>query len=529
MGSNVVSRVVVLGFDGASFHVVKGLMDDGLLPNFQRLRRSGVFYNFKSCIPPITYPAWTSLFTGKNPGKHGIFDFITYDGALTNASHRRSKAIWELLSDEDISSYIIHIPASHPPDEIKGRMISRQFIPPDLSKEEPFSTISMDLPETGEEFIVKFGYKGITNPRIFLIDTLRIEELRLQLLLKLMEGNEWNLAMINFGGLDELQHLLWGRPDAYKQIGSYLVKAYNFFDKIIGSVIKNMDLSSDVIFLVSDHGFGPVQRTFNIDSFLRLSGFATNSKYPRLTERIKQGVISFLSVHEKMALGLNPILENMPYSIKKVFLGSEVSKGSIMSDFSRKAVSRALTCFGSIAIQGYENTIEKPRILTEIISKLISLKDPETGVSPIEECYLAREVFSGPFSYLGPDIIFKMIEGYEVSQGRSDRPLFHSSQHFATHRPEGILFVSGKGIIQNVQGNADIYDITPTLLHILDCPIPHDVDGNVLKNIFNDCSQFNREVKYGKSSMTLNRIEAQLSSEEEGLIKERLKKLGYFG
>ena len=97
------------------------------------------------------------------------------------------------------------------------------------------------------------------------------------------------------------------------------------------------------------------------------------------------------------------------------------------------------------------------------------------------------------------------------------------------HRPEGILLVSGKGIKENVQGNADVYNITPTILHCLDCPISRDVDGNVLKNIFKDCSQFNREVENGKSNMTLNRIETQLSSEEEGLIKERLKKLGYFG
>ena len=529
MGSSVVSRVVVLGFDGASFPVVKRMMDEGFLSNFLCLRRKGVFHTLQSCIPPITYPAWTSLYTGKNPGKHGIFDFITSSGELVNASYRRSKAIWELLSDADLSSCIIHMPATHPPGKIKGRMVSRQFIPPDLSKEEPFLNFPRDLPEKGEEFVVKYGFKGITNPRRFLLDSLRIEELRLQLLLKLIDRNMWNLVMINFSGLDELQHLLWGRPDSYKQIGTWLVKAYCYMDRILGTILKRIDLSKDVIFVVSDHGFGRVYRTFNVNSFLQRTGLRTNSKYPRLSRRITQKVIPFLVRHEKIALGLDAILEFAPLFLRKALWRTVESNGSRGSDLSQGAVGRALTCFGSIALQRFDEEIDQSTIITDIANKLISLKDPKTGVSPIEQCYFAQEVFSGPLSHLGPNIIFRMKEGYEVSQGQSAFPLFHVSRHLANHRPEGILFVCGKGIKDGLRGQADIYDITPTILHILNCNIPEDIDGKVLKYIFKDDSPFNREVQYGPSSMTLHRKEKHLAAEEEELIKERLRKLGYFG
>ena len=515
---------MVLGFDGASFPVVKRLMDDGFLPNFLRLRREGIFYTLLSCIPPITYPAWTSLYTGKNPGKHGIFDFITSDGELVNGSHRRSKAIWELLSDADLSSCIIHMPATHPPDEIKGRIVARQFIPADLSKDEPFSNFPKDLPEKGEEFIIDYGFKAITNPWRFLLDSLRIEEMRLELLLKLMDHDMWNLLMINFGGLDEIQHFLWGRPNSCKQIGTWLVKSYCYMDKILGTVLKKIDLSKDIIFVVSDHGFEPVHRTFNINSFLQRCGLRINSKCC-LSERINQKVFPFLIRHEKIALGLDAILEVTPLFLRKALWRTIESNGSNRSDFSQGTVGRALTCFGSLYLQKFDEEIDPFKTKTDIVSKLISLKDPETGVGPIEQCYYAQEVFSGPFSHFGPDIIFKMREGYEVGQGSLS--LFHSSHRLANHAPEGILFACGRDIKEGLQGQADIYDITPTILHMLECTIPHDIDGKVLRNIFKDYSPFNREVKYGPSSMTLHRKEKHLAAKDEERIKERLRKLGY--
>lgn len=73
------ARVVLLGFDGADPHLVEQWMDAGLLPNMDRLRREGVYTRLGTTTPPQTPVSWTTFSTGRNPGEHGIFDFLSRD------------------------------------------------------------------------------------------------------------------------------------------------------------------------------------------------------------------------------------------------------------------------------------------------------------------------------------------------------------------------------------------------------------------------------------------------------------------
>ncbi|HJS28492.1 MAG TPA: alkaline phosphatase family protein, partial [Anaerolineales bacterium] len=69
------TRVLIVGFDGATFDIIRPLVAQGRLPNLARLMHAGSWGPLRSTIPPVTPAAWTSFFTGKNPGKHGIYDF----------------------------------------------------------------------------------------------------------------------------------------------------------------------------------------------------------------------------------------------------------------------------------------------------------------------------------------------------------------------------------------------------------------------------------------------------------------------
>lgn len=72
-------RVVVLGFDGADARLVERWMDAGELPNLARLRAEGTWAPLGTTTPPQTPVSWTSFATGINPGRHGIFDFLSRD------------------------------------------------------------------------------------------------------------------------------------------------------------------------------------------------------------------------------------------------------------------------------------------------------------------------------------------------------------------------------------------------------------------------------------------------------------------
>jgi len=75
----MMTRVLVIGLDGATFEVIDPLIREGKLPTLGRLLREGTRAVLESTAFPHSAPAWTSCMTGVNPGKHGVFGFGVRD------------------------------------------------------------------------------------------------------------------------------------------------------------------------------------------------------------------------------------------------------------------------------------------------------------------------------------------------------------------------------------------------------------------------------------------------------------------
>src|SRR6516162_10734134 len=122
-------RVFVIGWDGATFDLIRPWVKEGKLPTIAKLMEEGVYGNLRSTLPPMTFPAWTSFMTGKNPGKHGIFDFTrpragTYELEFVNGGKRQGKTFWQILSDAGREVVSISLPCTFPPNKVNGVMIS---------------------------------------------------------------------------------------------------------------------------------------------------------------------------------------------------------------------------------------------------------------------------------------------------------------------------------------------------------------------------------------------------------------------
>src|SRR5690606_17716249 len=129
-------RIVVIGLDGATWDLLRPRMNDGRLPNLARLARSGATGDLESIYPPETPAAWPSFMTGKNPGKHGVFDFLVYDPESkterpVNAGLRVGKTLWEYLSDAGKTSLVLNVPPTYPPASIRGAMVTDFLTPAD--------------------------------------------------------------------------------------------------------------------------------------------------------------------------------------------------------------------------------------------------------------------------------------------------------------------------------------------------------------------------------------------------------------
>lgn len=135
-------RVIVLGIDGLDPNLLERWMDEGKLPNFNRLRKGGTFARLGTTIPPESPVAWMSAATGLNPGRHGIYDFIgrdpkTYLPELSILKLKRTafsgseyqtpsdaKALWTILSERGIKTRVIRWPVTFPPREVNGVLLS---------------------------------------------------------------------------------------------------------------------------------------------------------------------------------------------------------------------------------------------------------------------------------------------------------------------------------------------------------------------------------------------------------------------
>lgn len=108
-------RLVVLGIDGARWEVLEPLLRSGRLPHLASLvarGRRGVLRN-PAVDRDLSPTAWTSLFTGLPPERHGI------DRWARPASARRVKALWNILDDRGLRTWVVNVPGTFPAEALR--------------------------------------------------------------------------------------------------------------------------------------------------------------------------------------------------------------------------------------------------------------------------------------------------------------------------------------------------------------------------------------------------------------------------
>jgi len=138
-------KMLIIGIDGMDPEIINKLMSEGMLPNFLKLKEMGNFSKLKTVLPAESPVAWTTIATGTNPGKHGLFDFVTrnpenylLEVAITKQKSKYSTKFespikgtpfWRITSDAKIPTTVIRWPATFPPDKVNGVMLSGEGVP----------------------------------------------------------------------------------------------------------------------------------------------------------------------------------------------------------------------------------------------------------------------------------------------------------------------------------------------------------------------------------------------------------------
>ena len=142
-------KVIILGIDAMDPAITEQLMQEGRLPNFSYLKEQGSFSRLNTTMPSESVVAWSSFATGLDPGDHAVFDFVMRDpdnyllylslnevknlfGKIKVQNRRKGAGLWDILTKNNISSYIYFCPNTFPAQPLSGKMLSGMGVP-DLS------------------------------------------------------------------------------------------------------------------------------------------------------------------------------------------------------------------------------------------------------------------------------------------------------------------------------------------------------------------------------------------------------------
>ncbi len=543
------SRVLVIGIDGATFDLIRPWARAGDLPNLARLMAEGAHGPLESTLPPVTSPAWPTFATGKNPGKHGVFDFIRPMGGkfeLINASSLRAPTLWEILSEAGRSVGVMNVPVTYPPRPVNGFIVAGMLSPMEGTFTYPVDLLDRYAGRLKPYRIAPGVQYKEGNGEAFIADLLDLVERRGEYALQLMEDHPHDFLMFHFQATDVLQHALWrfidpAHPrydaDQAAQMAPGFKRVYARIDHTIGEMLDRLDDDATVI-AMSDHGFGPLHYTVNVNLFLLDRGLL----------RLKRGAWTRLKTGLFRA-GLTPAsiwhliedvgLQNYVWHVSKSTRNKVVSKFLSFDDVDwSRTLAYSIGHVGQVYInlKGREpQGIVDPGADYEAVRGRVSdalqdLRHPETGQPMVDQVIPGDSVVHGPYASRSADLHL-ILDGYRAIAF----PLFAADRHVVTsqirgdsgcHRRHGVLIAWGEGIRpgETVEG-ARIMDLAPTILHLMGLPVPEDMDGRVLTSLIS----VERPVEHERDGAREAGAEEDLSPEDTAEVEERLRSLGYLG
>ncbi len=558
------SRVMVIGLDGATFDLIEPWAQAGHLPAFRRLMAEGAYGSLHSTIPPMTAPAWTSFMTGKNPGKHGLYDWIyrcddSYGVSPVTAAHCQEPTLWSLLSNAGRRVCVINVPMTFPPTRVNGAMISglpapstrvNITYPPDLLEEiEDKVGEYLLYPDPGQAY----SDSGVDA---FLDNLYRTTETRLRVLDHLRAGEDWDFMMVVLNGTDTVQHAMWKhmsvdhpqhQPGKREKYGDAILRYFQYVDRALDRIVASLDDSTTLV-IMSDHGFGPFHKFIHLNNWLRQQSWLQIKGTPWAS--VKSGLFGLgltpMGVYNLlMRLGLGAFKREVVRGkgqglLKKLFLSFDDVDWPRTMAYSLGNVGQICLNVRGREPQGCVEPGEQyEAVRSEIMDRLCQLRDPQTGEQVVEAVYRREEVYWGKNVEKAADIVFipTRLEYFGFGEYEfGSNEIIESVERgiSGTHRLNGMVLLWGAAASTGVQlKDARIFDLAPTILRIMGETVPEDMDGQVLAHALNSdyagpCPAGGLPVPESTFPASAA-VTVSLTDEDKELIADRLRGLGYVG
>ncbi|MBU2498191.1 MAG: alkaline phosphatase family protein [Proteobacteria bacterium] len=487
------AKVALLGLTGFDPGLVEQWLED--LPNLRGLQQEGIWGKIQSSVPPTVVTAWTCALSSRNPGAFGFWD-VAYRGDFSygepkvidcRVKDQRVGSLYNVLHMSGQKVALVNVPASWPPPRIPGGYSVSPTVKSGLEKGFTWPKSLADEVQglVGEYILETPGVEQKTLPmeKGSAQETIRETDLQRFTLLKhfivkrqcdcvitVAEGPD-RAARLYYRFLDERHRRYDADPERKNALHDY----YLWVDMQIGEIRRALD-ENTALFILSDHGVQRLDGLVNLNEWLIKEGYMALEQYPS----------------EPAAFG------DLKVDWSKTRAWATGRAGQIYINV------RGRESGGIVATEGYNG------LLDELIARIKQIPD-EKGNALATRVLKRNEIYSGPFAEYAPDLFVCFDEGRRrtnerVGYGPGSIHLFDASLagEDGSDSLVGYFCLAGPGIPSKGEySGATLYDVAPTVLDVMDLEIPQEMEGVSIS---------------GKE---------RTPEEEEALVQERLKFLGY--
>jgi len=459
-------RAALIGLDGMSWGILEKLFQWGVMPNLEELTEKSMKGTLRSTIPPESAPAWTSIATGVNPGKHGIFGFTKptgnfNDSEILNSQDVKYLRIHEMIASQNGKSVCVNQLLTYPIKKIDGASVITDWLSPEIKW-------SSEIDEYAKNY--RGPTLGVPQPLLRKDWDAEYDEMstRVDTVNKLLTDTNWDLFWAIYS---EPDHIFHRYHDMVMKQDRKVMTLFSKIDETF-AVIKNL---ADLLFVVSDHGFMMANYGVYLNTYLQELGLAVGGSKRNISNIACQRQVDESRLQFHLPRNLYTHLSKLPASIESFLF--KIYKQLLRLNVKARLMTNVDWKGSQVFAHGFGIYVKEGALIDEVVFKL---KNAEFigGIWKKEEIYNGKQLDDLPDLVIVPNF-----EGSFALRGDVIAPKTVVRREFSSHHPDGIIVIYNCNLEESWIKRVEVYDIVPTILRFLNLEIPKDTDGKIINSL----------------------------------------------
>jgi predicted AlkP superfamily phosphohydrolase/phosphomutase len=482
------------------------------------------------------------MVTGVNPGRHGIFGFLSNTPqeppAIAHSGLIDAPAMWRFLAELGIKTGVFNVPMTYPPMPVEGFLIAGGIAAAWTDPEQPNFAYPQEMARhvldvVGSRYpldtVVSYENDWRSPARVSSIK--EIQQMRRRALAALLERTQPHVVFAVFEGPDRIQHLFyqyivecsdWYRRPEAAEVRDRVLEYFAELDLAVKDLADWAGPEGHVV-VVSDHGFGPWEKTVNVNLLLAEWGLLTLPGLSRLTrlgpvagagQRLARRMVPRRWLHVAKAR----VLKRIVWDETKAFASHVAEQGIHVNE--KDALPRGILS-GS----------EARNVEDEVVERLMDLRDPDDGQLVTDQVFRREDVIFGPHAGRAPSLFpICRDQRYELSDTVAATSAFsdHRDRPWGYHHTDGVFIACGPDVATGrIASGLDIVDVLPSVFHLAGLPIPSELDGRVVTDLFTGAPASRPVRTFDVEHEPRRSDEHPYTPDEQAAIEEALRGLGY--